>query len=256
MANNRAGEVAPGVFRLGDEFFNWYLVDEGGRYTVIDSGLPAHYQQLLDTLAYLGGTVGDIEAVLLTHAHLDHVGLAARIQHEAGAAVYLHPADQSLGKRGGAQLPPVGLLANSWRSYPRRLLTSAVVQRVFFSRGIGQPQSLINNQELGLPGRPQVIASPGHTAGSVSFWLPDRQALFAGDALVTIDMLTGASPGPQLTPRNVGTDREQSIDSLTSFETLGQVTLLTGHGEPWSGTMSTAVELALHVDNQAQPVRS
>jgi len=43
-------------------------------------------------------------------------------------------------------------------------------------------------ESLKIPGEPQVLSVPGHTRGSVAFWLPDRRVLLAGDALVTLDM--------------------------------------------------------------------
>lgn len=242
--NTKLHETAPDVFRLGNELFNWYLIKDGQRFTLVDSGLPGYWSQLTATMQKLNASISDIEAVLLTHAHLDHVGLAERVRRSSGATIYLHADDQRMANHGGAQIPPVGLLTNVWRRHPFRILTSAVRHNVFFGPAIKKFEPLQNQMQLDVPGKPTVLFTPGHTKGSVSFWLPDRQALFAGDALVTINMLTGKTPGPQLTPRNVGTDRDQSIASLTTFAPLGQAVLMTGHGKPWRGEMETAVTLA------------
>ena len=243
--NSILNEVAPGIFRLGNELFNWYLLKDGKRFTLLDTGLPRYWPQLVETLKVLGGSVEDIEAILLTHAHLDHVGMATKVQQLSGAPIYLHPADRAMAKRGGAQIPPVGLLANVWRKHPFRMLTNAVGNNVFFGPSIKQFEALGDEQvQLAVPGRPTMLFTPGHTRGSVSFWLPEREALLAGDALVTINLLSGKNPEPQLTPRNIGTDREQSEISLIEFENLGQAVLLTGHGNPWRGDMGQAVALA------------
>jgi glyoxylase-like metal-dependent hydrolase (beta-lactamase superfamily II) len=242
--NNIIREVAPGVFRLGNNLFNWYLIKDGQRFTLLDSGLPAYWSQLTVTLKALNASITDIEAVLITHAHLDHVGLAKRVRRTSGASIYLHSADQRMASRGGAQIPPVGLLVNGWRPYPFRILASAVRNNVFFGPPIKEFVPLQNCVQLDVPGQPTVLFTPGHTNGSVSFWLPSRRALLAGDALVTINMLTGKTPQPQLTPRNVGTNRAQSMASLSTFEPLGKAILLTGHGEPWEGEMAEAVSLA------------
>lgn len=241
---NLLQEVAPGIFRLGNELFNWYLIKDGSRFTLLDSGLPGFYTQLIAVLQALNSSVANIEAVLLTHAHLDHVGLAERIRRESGAVIYLHKGDRNMARRGGAQIPPAGLLVNVWRRYPFRILTSAVWHNVFFGPGIRQFTPVQDGDQLDVPGKPTAIFTPGHTAGSVSFWLPERQAFFAGDALVTIDMLSGKNSQPQITPRNVGTNRQQTLKSLDKLEGLGTATLLTGHGDPWQGEMSTAVNLA------------
>ena len=237
-------EVAPGVHRLGNELFNWYLIREGRRFTLVDGGLPAYWEQLQSALSSLGGTVEDIDAVLITHAHLDHVGLVRRVQKSSAATIYLHPADARRAARGGAQIPPAGLLANAWRPTPFRILTTAARKGVFFGPPIRDFTPLSSPGPLNVPGRPEVLFVPGHTLGSVAFWFPDRKALLAGDALVTVDMMTGRHSGPQLTPRNTNDDPRQALTSLSSFESLGRAVLLTGHGEPWEGDMKEAVRLA------------
>ena len=78
-------EPAPGVYRLGDFSVNFYAVEQGDQIVLVDSGLPAHYDQLTGLLKQLGRTVFDVQAVLLTHAHPDHLGLAARLHEQAGA---------------------------------------------------------------------------------------------------------------------------------------------------------------------------
>jgi glyoxylase-like metal-dependent hydrolase (beta-lactamase superfamily II) len=81
--------IPPAVYRLGDDTVNFYLVEEPAGLVLIDSGLPTHWGLLRDHLAGSGAVPGDIKAVLLTHAHPDHLGLAARVRREAGAAVWI-----------------------------------------------------------------------------------------------------------------------------------------------------------------------
>jgi glyoxylase-like metal-dependent hydrolase (beta-lactamase superfamily II) len=83
----------PAVHRLGDNMVNFYIVEEPAGLVLIDSGLPTHWGALRDQLASSGAVPGDIKAVLLTHAHPDHLGLAARVRREAGATVWIHGAD-------------------------------------------------------------------------------------------------------------------------------------------------------------------
>ena len=76
-----AAEVmADGVVRLGSDQVNWYLVEEAGVVTVVDAGLPRFRPQLEEGLRLLGRQPADVGAVILTHAHADHVGLAEPIR--------------------------------------------------------------------------------------------------------------------------------------------------------------------------------
>ena len=75
-------QVAEGVHRLGSKLVNYYLVEDGDALTVIDAGLPGLRPSLDATLAALGRAPGDIQALVLTHAHNDHVGIAERLRAE------------------------------------------------------------------------------------------------------------------------------------------------------------------------------
>ena len=65
------------VTRLGDREVNFYLLEDPGGLVLVDGGLPGHLPQLQSHLEGSGRSLGDIRAVLLTHAHPDHTGAAA-----------------------------------------------------------------------------------------------------------------------------------------------------------------------------------
>src|SRR2546430_16331402 len=93
-------EVAPGVTRLTKGIVNWYMVEEGGKLTLIDAGTPADWPLLLSTLQATGRRLEDVDAVLLTHAHGDHTGFAERARSEAIAAIHVHGADAAAARSG------------------------------------------------------------------------------------------------------------------------------------------------------------
>ena len=84
---------APGVHRVGDGTVNFYVLVEGTDLALVDAGLPGHYGRLTAMLEGIGRSVRDVRAVLLTHVHLDHVGLAERLRQQAGATVWVHGRD-------------------------------------------------------------------------------------------------------------------------------------------------------------------
>jgi glyoxylase-like metal-dependent hydrolase (beta-lactamase superfamily II) len=231
-------EPAPGVYRLGDFSVNFYAVEQGDQIVLVDSGLPAHYDQLTGLLKRLGRTVSDVKAVLLTHAHPDHLGLAARLHEQAGADIWVHEADVAAlaDPRHATKYakPERSLLRYLLRrpaalSLPLHLARAGAFKtepvpdpRVFTTRGI----------LAGVPGRPEAIPVPGHTPGSTAFAWPEYGVVFTGDALVTADGLTGAT-GPRLVNRGFTHDSAAARDSLGTLAQLtGYQVVLPGHGEP------------------------
>jgi glyoxylase-like metal-dependent hydrolase (beta-lactamase superfamily II) len=218
--------------------FNWYVLAEGGRLTLVDAGFPGHYRVFRDGIASLGFTVKDVAAVLLTHAHADHMGFAERLRRESGAPVFVHGEDLAAAQR-PLQLPWFGLLSNAWRTNVAGMLGHAIVNGVFTMPRIAKVHPLRDGQILDVPGRPVVIHAPGHTPGEAAFFLPEPQVLLSGDALITRNLLTGAHGGPQLASPALTHDMAAARRTLDRFRELGSLTLLPGHGKAWQGSLAT-----------------
>src|SRR3954453_6025751 len=154
-------QIAPGVKRLGSKMVNFYAVEEGGRHTLVDAGLPGFYDQVAAAV----GSLSSVAAVVLTHAHGDHVGVAERLRSEANIPVYVHVADEELahtakpGKREGSLLPYLRH-GTAWR-----MLSHMVANGGARPPKIGDVTTFTDGEVLEVPGRPRVIATPGHTLG-------------------------------------------------------------------------------------------
>ena len=133
------------------------LTDDGLRTAVvIDPG--AEIERVLELL-------GDrkLEAILVTHAHIDHIGGAAELKRRTGAPVWLSPRDLPLYAELESQA--------GWLGVPTPSRTAI-------------DGDLVAGARLRLGGEPlQVLETPGHTPGSVSLYLPGEGKLFAGDTL-------------------------------------------------------------------------
>lgn len=238
---NGPSEVAPGVYRFGTDRVNWYVIEDEGRLTVVDAGLTGHWDRLVDGLASLGFGLDDVEALVLTHAHVDHLGFADRLR-ERGVPVWLHPADEALASEAGGP-PPGRFLQNLWRPTMLRYFLGLVRAGVLSPEAVTGTRPLADGDTLPVPGIPRIIHTPGHTDGSCALFLPERDALLCGDALATFDFRGRRHGVPQLLDI-VDADNAAASESLERFVDLGAVTLLPGHGEPWSGDAATAVGLA------------
>jgi len=244
MATSKAEtEIAEGVHRCGSTHVNWYLIEEDDALTVVDTGFPTHWQQLFDWLAAMNYGLADIEACLLTHAHPDHIGFAERLREQGDVSVWLHPAGRQRARDGGD--PPLGGFAkNLWRPAIVRYFIEIVRSGGTSIPPVTVVEPVADGSELDVPGHPRAIHVPGHTDGELAFYLPDRDVLLCGDVFATVDFETWRGNIPKLLPPWLNVDHEQARESITRLDSLGEIVLLPGHGDPWTGDMTDAIELA------------
>ena len=235
-------EVAPGIRRIGsDSKINSYLVEEGDRVTVVDAGVSGFYADLWVELADMGRTIEDVDALVLTHGHSDHVGFAERLRTERHVPVSVHEADAALA-RGEVKNPSKGLGPTKIGPLAG-FLWFTLVRGGLRTRHVGEVSTFGDGATLDVPGSPRVILTPGHTPGSAVLDFASRNALLVGDALATYAVTTGTS-GPQIAPFTA--DAAQARESLTRLEHLEADWVLPGHGDAWTGGVAEAIRLARH----------
>lgn len=245
MAGVLERNVADGVHRLAHAAVNVYLIEDDSGVTLVDTGLPATFGHLETMLAQLNRSVDEVRAVVLTHAHFDHVGSARRVHHRWQVPVWVHAADQYLAAYPARYAHERSRLIYPLR-YPKAIpgLLRMAAAGALFVRGISDTTCYSAGTELNMPGRPRVVFSPGHTLGHCALHLPDRDTLISGDALVTLDPYTGVV-GPQIVSGAATADSTEALASLTALADTGATTVLPGHGEPWHDGITSAVEAAL-----------
>jgi glyoxylase-like metal-dependent hydrolase (beta-lactamase superfamily II) len=236
-------DVAPGVHRIEDAHTNWYLLEDDGRLTVVDAGVPRSWESLQDALRRLGRRLDQVEALVLTHAHFDHVGFAERARKELGVAVHVHENDAPLCRhpsRYDHERPRSAYLATQVRALP--IVAEFVWTRAFWPAPIKDVRRF-QDGVLPVPGSPRVVATPGHTLGHCALHLADRDVVLAGDAVVTLDPYT-ARRGPRLVARAATADVDRNLRALDALAATGASTVLPGHGEPWTDGAEAIVDAA------------
>lgn len=235
--------VADGIHRVEDAYTNWYIVEDDGALTIVDAGVPTSWESLQQALGVLGRRRTDVRALVLTHAHFDHIGFAERARTELGIPVYVHENDVPLTRHPlqySHERPRSFYMATQVRAMP--IVASLVRNRAFWPPPIAEVRRF-SNGSLDVPGSPRVLFTPGHTLGHCALHFPDRDAVIAGDAFVTLDPYT-AKAGPKLVARAALADSERNLASLDAIAETGVTTVLTGHGEPWKGGAAEGVRRA------------
>ena len=219
-------------------FVNAFLVEEDDGLTLVDTTLGGGAGAIRAAAQQLGRP---IVRIALTHAHGDHIGIAEALRTEAGVPVFVHAHDEELARTGRQPKRERSLVP-----YLRYGAAWGLIAG-FIRNGrppkIGEVTTFGDNDALDVPGRPVAIPTPGHTEGHVSFHLPDRGVLFAGDAMNNRNPLTGRI-GPQIMPACLNISSAQALESLSHVESLDAGVVLFGHGDPWSEGVAAAVESA------------
>lgn len=172
-------EIAPNVSWLSLGFVNVYAIEnESGGWVLVDSGLDLNKAKI--EAAAEEKFDSPPEAIVLTHAHLDHAGSARQLAELWKAPIYVHRLEWPyvVGKAVHPPLDPTtgGALAFMTRLMPWPLFNFT-----------GLVQLLPEDGKVpGLAGW-EWLETPGHTAGHVAFWNAETKVVLTGDALCTAD---------------------------------------------------------------------
>jgi glyoxylase-like metal-dependent hydrolase (beta-lactamase superfamily II) len=226
---------------------NWYVVDAGeAGVTVVDGGLPGYGRQIDGALAAAGRSRGDVRAVLLTHGHIDHTGVAGPLS-AAGARIHLHPADAALAADPRSNETERPLLP--YLRYPATIafIAHALTQGALKPPPMPASVAMEDGQVLDVPGKPLVTHAPGHTDGSCVLEFRDHGVVFVGDALCTVSPATGRRDEPQLQTRGSNRSSDQAMASLARLAGLQARLVLPGHGSPYDGGVEAAAASARRI---------
>ena len=166
---------------------------------VIDPG-----DNIDEVLAILQKHMLTVKAIVITHAHIDHIGGAAKLKAATGAPVYMNQNDQTLYDDLDMQASWLGMQT------PARTDIDAEAR---------------DGDSLTLgPATFHVLHTPGHTQGSISLWIPEENKLIAGDTLFRDSIGRTDLPGGD--PRQILSSIHDKLLTLPE-----NATVVPGHGQ-------------------------
>jgi glyoxylase-like metal-dependent hydrolase (beta-lactamase superfamily II) len=244
-ASMKVEQVADGLFRAGGTDVNWYLVKEGTDLTLVDAGYPGDTAAVLASIEAVGCKPGDVRALLLTHAHVDHMGEANHLHDEYGVPTLMDPAEVPHARREVLeQAGPLDVARQLWR--PGVLPWSLRITRAGATKDVRLPhaQAFPTDGTLDVPGGPVPVATHGHTSGHSAYLFPALGAVATGDALVTGHAVSRHT-GPQLIPEWFNHAPIDPREGLAPLADVDADVVLPGHGSALRVPVREAVMAAL-----------
>lgn len=235
ISSGKGIESAPDIYSFTIKFVNVCFIGTAEKgWVLVDAGTPKSARKIFDEAEKRFGHNAKPEAIILTHAHFDHIGAIFELMEEWDVPIYAH----------SLELPYLTGQKNF--PIPDRTVDKGLIAKI-------SPLFPIEAIDLGhrvheLPSNGTVphiegwrwIHTPGHTEGHVSLFRDIDRALIVGDAFVTVNQeslyevitqkLEIHGPPKYLTP-----DWATSWQSVKTLENLNPLFAVTGHGQPVSG---------------------
>jgi glyoxylase-like metal-dependent hydrolase (beta-lactamase superfamily II) len=245
--------VATGVVGLRILFVNVFAIAHADGWVLVDGGLYGSAGRISKWARNHFGETRPT-AIVLTHAHFDHVGALDTLLDDWDVPVYAH-VDELPYATGDREYPPPdprvggGMMARMAALYPRKPIDLG-------------PRVHALPLDHSVPPLPdwRWIHTPGHTAGHVSFFRDADRALVVGDAFCTTKQESFFAVATQHTelhgpPAYFTTDWDAARESVRNLAALQPAFIAPGHGHPMAGAETTRalLELAARFDELARP---
>lgn len=213
---------------------NFFLVKQDHSLSLIDAGWNNEecWEGLNNTLRKNGFTLKDLTEIILTHHHIDHIGLVDRVTSENPIPVYTHPDSIPRLKRDNNFLEMrvefysqlykemgCGVNGEHHVSYLKQALQQNKQNAIQ-----ADLTEIVDNQLLHY----STIKVPGHSPDQIAFYDEKQSWLFAGDLLIE-HISSNALVEPDLLGRRIHT-LSQHIDSLKKCLALNVKLVFPGHG--------------------------
>ncbi len=241
-------EIARDVAIVPTLISNAYLVGDAASWALVDACTPGNERRIQRAAERRFGRGCRPSAILLTHGHFDHAGSAGPLADAWGVHVYAHSLELP-NLTGRALYPPFDLTSPGFFTRIARFFPTTTVN-------LGASISTLEPKQA-IPGLPdwEMIETPGHTRGHVSFFRRSDAVLLAGDAVTTMDLdsfLGTIARRPRVCrpPVPATLDWKSARRSVEVLASLRPSLIAAGHGVPMR---DAAAELSRLAENFRLP---
>ncbi len=237
-------------------FISVYLIQGEDGWTVVDAGFdyPETYEVWGKAAADLGLDLdGDIERIVVTHFHPDHLGAARWLQQRSGAPVMMLEEEIEFSRRIWTRRdgPEPFIEHLSRHGMPRETANAAAEA---LRSGLALPEEMTPLQvgeklDVG-GGSVRVLLAPGHADHQLVLHDEGRRILYAADHI-----LLKITPNIGLWPENAPHPLARYLDSLDDLRSLDVDLVLPGHGPVFHNLAGRIEELEHHHDERLELMR-
>lgn len=227
-------EITEGVYLISTGRSNIYLM-VGEDLTLVDTGMPGEEENVIRSVKKIGRTLKELNHILITHAHMDHMGSLAALKEASGAKVVASREEVDY-IQGAKKTWTMGREGFGGKLFKTVLFFMETFVFKYEPTVVDVPCR--GGDTIECFGGIKVVASPGHSPGSLSYYQQEKKILFTGDAL------SGMS-GLRLPPRLGCADYREALRSVERLAELDFETCLFGHGDPLTSETSSMVKKLL-----------
>lgn len=207
--------ITPNVFHFKGFISNCYFLLEPDGISMIDCGVRLDSAGIFRQLSKFGFPTRPLKRILITHSDGDHYGAAGILTNKTGAEVWASMVEKKAIEAGKS--------SRDLKGSPLIQFLLRVTKPIFASAPVHVERALHDKETLPILGGLQVLETPGHTPGHLSYWLEKDRILFAGDSIIIVQN----SPKPS---RSINTWDEGAAQA--SFELqmkLNPLVVCAGH---------------------------
>lgn len=164
------------IYQINALVSNIYVITTPAGLVLIDAGLPSAHRMIMRAVNQIGFHVGDISQILITHADPDHYGAIPALRRHSTLTVAASSIE--------ADAMAIGGMSRSLKPHGLEHITYSLLAPLMKTAAVMVDRQLLDGDTIPIMNGLSVIATPGHTPGHLSFFLPEQRFLFCGDSIV------------------------------------------------------------------------